>query len=236
MKKFIHLKNVYLIFLYTIFAAIVFVPFLSKYLPFFNRDYEEFLLLILFSIGGYYFFHQYKKEVALYQMRLYELGQSKNELGKKFNEAFTYIGNVNILIQEIKLIFTNIKKYPENGSDIKSIMENLSGKILSITTAKWVHLKIIDLETKNTISQHYHARENIKKTELNVNNNDLINHDYPDILSVLASSQENYSVKIFCIMPKIPLTNDQKVLLGAIINQIEMLFLISVSTHYRNNK
>jgi hypothetical protein len=209
---------------------------LSKYLPFFNRDYEEFLLLIVFSIGGYYFFHQYKKEVASYQMKLYELGQSKNELGKKFNDAFTYIGNVNILIQEIKLIFTNIKKYPENESDIKNIMENLSGKILSITTAKWVNLKIIDLATKNTISQYYHARENIKKTELSVNNDDLINNNYPDNLSVLVSSQKNYSVKTFCTMPKIPLTSDQKVLLGAIINQIEILFLISKSNHYRNNK
>lgn len=235
MNRLKYLKNIYLSLLYLILLIIVLTPFLVRYFSFFRRDIEELFFLVILLTLGYYFNHLYKKELVLYQDRIYNLERSKNELGKKFNDAFSYIGNINILIQEIESIFTDIKKYPENFTELNTDIKYLSERILAMVNTKRVNLRIIDLKTKLSIIEISNLRDGTKNLKDKLSNIELIDKTIFDNLTVLRSSQNNFSIKTYCIIPT-ELTNEQKILIEAIVNHVEMFYLISLLDIYRIKK
>lgn len=232
MKRLLYLKNIYLSILYLILAFIIFTPFLGKYFHFIKEEYQEFIMLVLSAIFGYFFFLLYKKELIIFQTRIDNLKQDKDNLGKKFNDAYNHIGNMNILIQEINAIFTKIKNYPENEIDLKNSIKYLSWHILVMLNTKWVDIKIIDLATKKTIHEYYNTRIGCKENKIIISNSDLLNKKYSNWIIVIKSSQENMSINTFCIV-KTRLSDEQRILIEAIINQLEMLYLISLSPNHK---
>lgn len=234
MKRLLYLKNIYLSVLYLILAFIIFTPFLGKYFHFLNEEYQEFIMLVLSAIFGYFFFLLYKKELIIFQTKIDDLKQDKDKLGRKFNDAYSHIGNMNILMQEINEIFTKIKNYPENENDLKNTIKYLSWHILVMLNAKWVDIRIVNLATKKTIHEYYNTSINCTEDKVIINNVDLIKEKYPSWIIVVKSSQENMSINTFCII-KTKLSDEQRILIEAIINQLEMLYLISLSPYHKKS-
>jgi hypothetical protein len=164
------------------------------------------------------------------------LEQDKNELEHRLTNAFKYIGSVNIQIEEIKSTLSDIKKYPENKKDFKYIFQYLSEKVLSIIDADWVLIRIIEISTYKTLREHCATRGRAVLLKYQISNKEIMSDKLPKDFSLVNSTAKNFTISTCCVIPKPKLTEEQTVMTKAVINQLEMLFLIFASSYYKNSR
>ena len=120
---------------------------------------------------------------------------------------------------------------------MKQAMKFLANKILSIIAADWVLLRIIDLSSQVTLREYTETRGSVALIKHEISNKNLVQGQKNDDYSYITSRQNTFNIKLFCIFPKIKVSQQQQIILRAMVNQLEMLFLIFNSKFYkyRNN-
>lgn len=147
-----------------------------------------------------------------------------------------YIGHVNVQIHEMRESFRDIKKYPESKSDLKYIYEILAKRVLAMVNAEWVLFRIVDVPSRNTLSEYLQTRGASLAAKCEVSNKDLVEDRINPGYSAVRTSQDNFDIRAFCVLPKRQLNGDQRVFIGRIVNDLGMLYLIFSSAHYKNNR
>ncbi len=225
----------------TYFGLLIFIFFLIVLTPDLVRSdisfleeqiLESILIGALFFIG-YFILSLYRKEVDRNLKKLASLEQDKQDLEDRLIDAFKYIGSLNIQIQEIRSLFSDLKKYPESKNDFKNIMDYLCDKVLAMVSCEWVIIKLIDTNTYETLRECSIARGNAIVLKYRLSNKELVENIEHEGLWIVGSSQENFHIKTFCIVPK-ELTSEERIFITGVVNQLEMLFLIFTSTYYNN--
>jgi hypothetical protein len=230
------LERAYFAILVTIFLLIVFTPYLIRSgFTLFDEEIAEVAAIALFLMVGYGILFLYRKEAARNRNELDRLKQDKGTLERRLAEAFHYIGTVNIQIEEIKSVFSDIRKFPENKKDFRSILQVLAQKILCMVNTEWVLVRIIDTQNLDTLREHSESRGNAVLLNHKISNTYLASNEKFEGFTVLGSEQENFHIKTFCIIQKEKLSRDQEVFIRAVVNQLEMLFIIFASTYYKNS-
>ena len=143
---------------------------------------------------------------------------------------------MNVQIQEIRSIFNGLKKYPESKNDFKNILKYFAEKVLSIIAVDWVLFKIIDIDNIKTLGEYNQRREGAVSSISKIGNNDLINKTNLESYNILCSDQGDLNIKIYCVIPKVELAKQTEIFIKAVLNQLEMLFIIFSSSYYKNNK
>lgn len=200
-----------------------------------EQHFETILEILLFAIG-FIIYIFYNQEVKKHKIALDQLQKHHQSTEERLDEAFKYIGSINVQIQEIKSIFADLKIYPENKKELKYIMEFLGKKILSMINTDWVILRIIDLTNLKTLRETSICRGQALLLKHQFTNDDILNNgenlvDY----NLFTSEQKSLNIKVFCIFPKKDKTKEQEVFIKAIISQLEMLFIIFTSNYYMNS-
>ena len=232
------LKRLYLFMSAGVIILIILTPWLiTKGFSIFDDETVEVILIALLFGLGYviYFFYQHELEKG--KKDLEDLKKQRRTLEQRMDDAFKYIGSVNVQIQEIKSIFAELKIYPENKKEFKYILDFLANKILSIVDVDWAVLRIIDLASLKTLRETSVCRGNAVMLKYHFTNDDLIKQ--PENLkeySVILAEQKNLTINIFCIFSKIQISKDQEVFIKAILNQLEMFFIIFSSNYYKNSR
>ena len=132
------LERTYLLFLITIFLLIVFTPYIiHSGITVLEEELVEVATIILLFTVGYAVLSLYRKESARNLKIINKLRQDKGALENRLTEAFKYIGTVNIQIQEIKSVFSDVRKFPENKKDFGYILQFLADRILSMVNVRW---------------------------------------------------------------------------------------------------
>jgi hypothetical protein len=232
------LERAYFAILVTIFLLIVFTPYLIRSgFTLFDEEIAEVTAIALFFAVGYGILFLYRKEAARNRNELDRLKQDKGALERRLSEAFNYIGTVNIQIEEIRSVFSDIRKFPENKKDFRSILQFLAEKALCMVNTEWVLFRIIDTQNLDTLSEYSESRGNGNAFLLNhkISNKHLVSNEKFEGLAVVQSGQGNFHIKTFCVIPKEKLSGDQEVFIKALVNQLEMLFIIFASTYYKNS-
>jgi len=230
------LERAYVAILVAIFLIIVFTPYIVRSgFTLFDEEIAEVITIALFFTVGYGIFFLYRKEAARNRNELDRLNQEKGVLERRLAEAFHYIGTVNIQIEEIRSVFSDIRKVPENKRDFHSILQFLAEKVLCMVNAEWVFFRIIDTQNLDTLSEYSESRGNTVLLDHKISNKHLVSNEKFEGFKVLGSEQENFHIKTFCIIPKEKLSRDQEVFIRALVNQLEMLFIIFASTYYKNS-
>jgi hypothetical protein len=231
------LERIYTLSLISLFLFIVFTPYLIKSgISLFEEELVEVITIIFLFGVGYIVFLLYRKEVAKNLEKLARSKQQKRSLEQQLAEAFKYIGSLNIQVREIRAVFSDIRKFPESKKDVKYILQFLSDRALSIVNVDWVMLRIIDTQALNTLGECCQTRTSAVILKHRIANRELMSAKNMLDLAITATVQENFNVKTFCIMPKIELSQEQKIFLMALVNQLEMLFVIFTSLHYKNSR
>jgi hypothetical protein len=161
------------------------------------------------------------------------LKQDKCDLRDRLSEAFDYIGTVNIQIQQIRSLFSEIKKFPENKKDFLHILQFVADRSLCMVSADWILFRIIDTRNLNTLREYTETRGNATPMHGKIGNRALVSKEKFEVLTVVESEQENFHIRTFCIIPRKKISGDQKVFIKAVVNQLEMLFLIFTSIYYK---
>jgi hypothetical protein len=221
------LERTYLLILVSIFLLIAFTPYIiqSGFTVLEEQLTEVATIILLFAIG-YAVLFLYRKEVDRNLNKLNRLEEEKGTLKNSLTEAFKYIGTLNIQIQEIKSVFSGIRKFPENKKDFGYILQFLADRTLSMVNAGWVLFRIIDTENLNSLGEFSETRGNSMPPQYKISNRILITNEELKGFTVVGSGHENFYIKAFCIIPKAEISNDDEVFVKAVVNQVEMLFLI----------
>lgn len=238
-KKTRLLKATYITSLTLLLMLVVFTPYLVRsglYLKgrvIVEEEIFEGALIALLLLVGYFNSKLYKKELDKYAKELKELATKKADLEDKLNDAFCYIGAVNVQLLEIKSVFTAQKKYPENKKDFKNIQSLFARRALGIANVDWVVFRIIKPDTLRTLQEHSETRGRKILLKRHISNRAIACNEVIAGCSAVCSEQENLTIKAFCILPNENLTENQKILIRAIVNELEMLFIIFNSEYYR---
>lgn len=238
MKKSIFiLRNLYVFLFVIIVAIVVFTPWLIRQgFSIIGEETLEVIIIGLLFVVSYIIYVLYRNEVERNRLELENLKEHRLTLEERLDEAFKHIGQVNVQIQEIKSIFSGFKKYPESKNDFKNILRYFAEKVLSIVAVDWVLFKIIDLENVKTLSEHSQCRDGAVFSMSKIGNNNLVNQAGLEPYNVLYSDRDDLKVKIYCLMPKTKIAESTEIFIKAIINQLEMIFLIFSSNYYKNGK
>jgi ribosome biogenesis protein Nip4 len=236
-RKIRKLERIYLTLLCIILLLIVFTPYLIRSgLTVFEEELVEVAVIILLFAVGYGVLFFYRKEIARSLNEACRLEQDKGDLINRLSEAFGYIGTVNIQIQQIKSFFSDIKKFPEDKKDFFHILQLMADRILCMVNVDWILFRIIDIRNLNTLSEYRGTRGNTTRLNHKIGNKALALMEKLKGVTVVESGQENFHIKTFCIIPEEMLSGDQKVFIKAVVNQLEMLFLIFTSIYYKESR
>lgn len=219
----------------TIGVAILLValltPFLAEGVTLIREEFAEVTLLVILLAAGYVARALYLRETERAKSQIADLESGRRTLEERLDEAFRYIGRLNVQIQEIESIFTHIDKYPETRNEKRKALRFLAEKILGVVGTDWVFVRIVDRERNRTLGEHWATRDP-GATRPNVSNTDLVNRNTPGGFTVVESSQDSFSINTYCVLPG-PVERRHRILVEAIANQAEMLFLIFSSEYYK---
>jgi hypothetical protein len=230
------LARTYFSILVIIFLLIVFTPHnIQSRFSMLEDQLLEAASIILLFIVGYVVLLMCRKEVTRNRCELNRLKQDKSVLKHRLGEAYHYIGTVNIQIQEIKSVLSKIRKFPENKKDFHYVLHFLADRTLSMINAEWVLFRIIDIRDLDMLCEHSETRGSAVLPKRKISNRDLASNRKLKGYTAVRSGQENFHIKTFCILPMDKVPIDYEVFIKAVVNEIEMLFLIFTSIYYKNS-
>jgi hypothetical protein len=231
------LERTYFSFLFVIFFLVIFTPYIIKsgFMLVEEETLEVIIIVFLFGIG-YVILKLYRREVENNLKELERIKRERHALESRLTEAFKYIGSINVQIKEIKSAFSDIKKFPESKKDLKYILQFSADKILSIINTDWAIVRIVDINNSKTLREYCRARGEAVLIKYKIDNDDLLKNKKLNGYKVITSSQENFYIKTFCVIPAQNISRDQEDLAKAIITQLEMLFVIFSSNYYKNTR
>jgi len=235
------IKAAYFGSLAVLFLLVVLTPYFIqgnieiKNAAFFKEEIVQGAMITLLLVIGYVASILYNKELGKYRKELTELIVCKCNLENRLNEAFSYIGEVNVQLIEIKSVFSALQNYPESKKDFRSVLVFLARKALVIANVDWVRFRIINPESLRTIQEYSETRGSALLFKRNISNRALVGRETIAGCSVVCSEQENLTIRTFCIIPNKKLTENQIILLRTIVSELEMLFIIFNSGYKRES-
>jgi len=216
------LENLYLSVLIILVGLIIATPYLiNDGFSIFDEEVMEVVVSALLFGVGFLIYTLYKREIARHQ--------------KSLDATLNYIGNLNLQISNIKSIFNSMKKYPESKNEFKLMLRFLAQRALGIVGSEWLLLRIIEINNTKTLAEHFQARGKVTLVRHEISNKNVVDKYCPSC-SVVESDQENFDIQVFCVVSKEKVSEDQRILLKAIVNNLAMLYLIFTSEHYKNTR
>jgi hypothetical protein len=233
------LQILYLVIYVILFGFIIYTPTLiegpvhiTKKIILAEETIEGTLLAISFIVS-ILILNLYKREVNIHKEMAENIYNAKKKVEDRLNDSDRYIGVLNVQLHEIKTIFSNVNKYPESKDDLKRIFQFFGERILGIVNSNWVLIRIINGSTHRTISEHFATRQGSSNVFPHVSNKYIIEDKIVlPLISVISNSQ-NLNIVVCCILPVEKISNDQRVFIQAIINEVSKMFIIFNSSYYK---
>jgi hypothetical protein len=230
-----YLKFTYMATITLLLSAIVLTPvfirghllLLKKYVI--EEDVVEAVFIIILLLIAYIVSNIYKKELKKYREQTRRLMRDNCDLSSKLDDAFKYIGGVNVQIEQIRSIFCGLRRYPATEKAFKRDLTLFARKILEIVNADWVMIRIISQDNLRTIKDHLESRKNVNFKCKGISNKAIVANRPIEGYSIVTSSHYNSVIMGVCVFPKKSLTGEEEILVEATTNQIEMLYLIYIS-------
>jgi hypothetical protein len=228
-----YLKAVFLAVVGSMLLLIAATPFLvPRRIALFDRfvfeenAIETVLILVLFVLA-YLASRAYRTAVSAYKKRLRRLAADRSVLADRLTDAFRYIGTVNVQLQEIRSVFSGLKRLPENRRQFKDLMGMFGGKILGMMNVDWVTIRIVDRRTLRTIVEHREVRKTQPVANPHIGNRAIVEGKPAAGCVIVTDAKDNLSIVAACILPLDHLDKEETILMQALVDEIEMLFIIS---------
>lgn len=186
---------------------------------------ETGLIIILFGVS-YLILKSFKRSLKAYEGIARRAGRDKSKLISRLEEAFHYIGTVNVEIQEIHSILCGVARYPQTKRELNRLIDHLAAKAMTVAGTPWIAVRMISRSSGRTIDEHTMQRRDRVVAPLTMGNKAILKGGHAEGLQTIATRQQNLDLLTVCILPKISTSKEQLLLITAIANQIEMLFML----------
>lgn len=228
-----YLKAVFIAVVGLMFLLIVATPLMvSDGIALFDRfvfeegAVETVLILVLLALA-FLASRAYRTAVATHKKRLLQLAAERNVLADRLTDAFRYIGTVNVQLQQIRSVFSGLKRLPENRRQFKDLLSMFGDKILGMMNVDWVMIRIVDRRILRTIIEHQKVRKTQTVVDPHIGNRAVVEGKPVAGYVIVTGAKANLSIVAVCILPLGHLDKEEEILMQALVDEIEMLFIIS---------
>jgi hypothetical protein len=190
-----------------------------------EQSLEAVLIVILFGVS-FFILKGFKRTLGAYERAAKRAGLDKSRLMSRLTEAFSYIGAVNVEIKEIQSIICGVEHYPQTKKEFKQLLDQLGGKVMAVAGAPWVAIRMISRCNGRTVKEHFVEARKGALPSATIGNREILEGRPVNKLRAIGARQQNLDLLTVCILPATPLSEEDIVLITAITNQIEMMFLI----------
>ncbi len=186
---------------------------------------ETTLIVILFAVS-YLIWRGFNHALKAYGRAANRAGEDKSRLVSRLAEAFNYIGTVNVEIQEIQSILCGVERYPHTRKEFRLLLHRLTSKAMQVAGTPWIVLRMIDGCRGRTIGEQAIERRSGMLPSVTMGNRAILEGRHVEGVRTIGLRRKHLDLLTVCILPQVPLSEEQIVLITAITNQIEMLFMV----------
>lgn len=207
------LKAIYITSFAVLGVLVVFTPLLVTGRIFiFEEERAEGIILLILLVLGFVINYFYQRE----------LRERQSELG----ESLRYIGALNVQVEKIRELNQGAREYPQDKAGLMKAYQAFAETVLGFADCDWTGFRIVD-HSQRVLSEYFFDRRRGRSNAppLSISNKDLLASGSIAGLSVF-SNFASQSFCAYCIIPKENLTEGQKVLAQAAINNLAMLYAI----------
>ena len=187
--------------------------------------FETALIAILFVIS-YLILRGFKHTLKTHKHAVNRAGEENSRLVSRLTEAFNYIGTINVELQEIQPVLCGVERYPQTRREFKRFIEHLAAKAMTVAGTPWIVIRMISRCNGRTVKEYAIVRRKGVLPSATMGNRAILEDRNVEGLRTIASRQKNLDLLTVCILPTIQLSDEENILITAIINQIEMLFVL----------
>lgn len=232
MKNIASSTRIYLYLMFFVILLIILSPlFGGSLLPFVKKEFAEIILICFLFVLAYWTRLLYKKELEKNTEEFDRLMHDQGDLERRLDDAFKYIGKVNVQMQEIRGVFSAFEKYPQSKRDVDFIFKYFAAKILGLVDFDWVFLRIVDLSNSQTLKEFFLSRGGSKEKKPEIANKIILENKTSPEWQATGTDPTNIDIKAFCIFPRKELNQDQEILIKGFISRLEMLFVIFYNSY-----
>jgi len=191
---------------------------------------ETLLIAVLLSLT-YTLSRIYKTLIKTHREEIQRLAMNNTTLQCRLTEAFKYIGNVNVQLQEIRSVFSLLNRLPQTRKDFKKLLRVFAQKALTIANTDWVAVRIIDRQSFRTVIEHSESRRKGIALNPHIANKSIVEGEPIAGLVIIRCENEDLDTTVACIFSRNELTWEEKTLLKAIAGEIELFFIAFAARH-----
>jgi hypothetical protein len=191
-----------------------------------EEEYLESTLIVAILAISCMIVIAYRRTLEAYRRAVARAGEDKSQLASRLTEAFSYIGSVNIGLKEIQSIVCGIDHYPQTRKEFKHFLHELTTKIMTDTGAAWVVVRIIDPCSGRTIKGYTAQGRGSAAPTTTIGNRAIIEGRLATGVRTFVVHQKDPDLLTVCILPAIPLSEEQTVIMTAAAREIEMAFML----------
>lgn len=186
---------------------------------------ETLLIITLFGIS-FVILRSFMHSLEAYQWVVNQVGKEKSKLVSRLAEAFSYIGTVNVEIHEIESVLCGVGCYPKSKREFKQVIDGLVVKAMTVAAAPWMVVRMIDRQSGHTVNEQAVQRPQGGLPSVTMGNRSILDGLRVEGLQTIGTHKQDLDLLTVFILPESVISEERTVLLTAILNQIEMLFLL----------
>ena len=228
-----HVINLYFSILLALLLCVIITPLLIRQEIYITdrfmveeEVFETVLILALFAIS-FLVLKNFMSRLKAYQQTANRAVHDKSRLASRLAEAFTYIGKVNVELQQMESVLCGVDFYPQSRREFKRLVDRLTSRAMTIAATPWLVVRMIDRHSGRTINEHAVQRPLSLIPPVIMGNRELIDGHRVDGLQIIGPRQSNLDLLTVFILPAAAISKEKSVLLTAILCQIEMLFILN---------
>ena len=186
---------------------------------------ETALIVILFCVSVFVL-RAFWSALRTYARIAIRAGEEKSKLISRLAEAFNYIGTINVEIKEIESVLSGVEHYPQSKREFKELIDHMSTKAMEVAGVPWMVIRMINRRNGRTVNEHAVQGRSGSLPSVTMGNREILEGHHVDGIRMIAAHQKNLDLLTVCIFPEVNLSEEDIVLITAIVNQLEVFFML----------
>ena len=231
-RKFKFLVFVYLGILAFVLLAVMATPLIIQFGVSVTREFiieedivETALIIILLGISCL-IFRRFRQALESYEHRVLNTGEENSRLMVRLADASSYIGTMNVELEEIKAIVCGTERYPQSKNELKRYMDHLVAASMTVAGTAWAVVRIVSRDSGQTVKEYAAVRPHQTLPPATMGNREILENQHVEGLRAVGSRQKNLDLHTVCILPRTDFSEKEIILIRAVIAQIELFFLL----------
>ena len=191
-----------------------------------EEDILETALIVTLLVVSFFILRIFKRTLYAHERAVNRAGNEKSRLMSQLTDAFRYIGTVNVELREIQSIFCGSEHYPRTRKEMNQFINELAAKAMIIARVPWLFIRFIRRGDGQTIKEYVAARPQNAAPSVTMGNRAILEDRPVEGLMKIGSRQRNLDLMTVAIFPATHLSEEENILITAILNQIEIYFML----------